>query len=366
MCSRRSLSSRTIISIFLVSLFVFLFPSCERTRITRKKIDTLFRTEVVLGTLCSVNLFEHGSEERYEEIFERLRQIEEVFSVNLIYSEISKVNAMAGIEPVAVSDDFIRVAKRSLIYAEITGGYFDPTIGPLVKLWGINTPQARVPSEEEIIQTLPLVNWRDFIIDEKAKTAFLQRPKMALDFGGIAKGYAADEVVAMLKSEEFPALIDLGGNVYLAGHKKDNAPWNVGIKNPLNKDGAVAALSLGGNLSAVTSGTYERFMDRGGKIYHHILNPKTGRPARPGMFSVTVVCPSSIDADALSTSLFIMGKEKGFMFLEALSHNETYADLAAKAREAQIVYITLHKEIISSDRLTGKIRLLSPDFKISE
>ena len=364
MRSGQSLSKRTIL--FLLSLSLLIFSSCERTRVTRKKVDSLFRTEVVLGTLCSVNLFEHGSEERYEEIFERLRQIEEIFNVNLIYSEVSKVNAMAGIEAVAVSDDFIRVAKSSLAYAEITGGYFDPTIGPLVKLWGINTPQARVPTEEEIIQTLPLVNWRDFIIDETAKTAFLKRPKMALDFGGIAKGYAADEIAAMLKPEEHPALIDLGGNVYLAGSKKNDAPWNVGVKNPLNREGAVAALALGGNLSAVTSGTYERFMERGGKIYHHILNPKTGRPARAGLFSVTVVCPSSINADALSTSLFVMGKEKGLAFLEALKNTSLDADLAACARQTQTVYITLKKEIYASEGLSDKIRLLAPDFKISE
>ncbi|MBQ2528661.1 MAG: FAD:protein FMN transferase, partial [Treponema sp.] len=191
---------------------------------------------------------------------------------------------------------------------------------PLVKLWGINTDHAKVPSQSEIDEALPLVDYKSVEImeDGNQKKVFLKQKGMSLDLGGIAKGYAADEIAKILSEEKIDcAIIDLGGNIYLWGKKKNGAPWNVGIKNPFDEKGSPALLlSCGENLSVVTSGIYERNFVQDGKLYHHILNPKTGFPGDDKYKSVTIVSSSSMEADALSTSAFLLGPEKYFSLFD--------------------------------------------------
>ena len=270
-------------------------------------------TVQVLGTVCTVNLYEDGSDRLYDLVFERLDQIDSVFNLNNPDSEINKINAAAGKNPVEVCDDVYTVLNASLYYAEKSDGAFDPTIGPLVKLWGINTERARVPSEDEIQKTLLLVDWKKVQLkksNDKA-TVFLEEPGMSLDFGGIAKGFAADEICSILKKEKVKrAIIDLGGNILVWGNKPDGTPWKVGIKNPNNEAlEPPVLLKVEGGTSVVTSGVYERYFEQDGIIYHHILNPRTGYPVQNGLLSSTVVCSSSMDADALSTVSFVLGPE---------------------------------------------------------
>ncbi len=340
----------TFLSILLVSLSFGLFYSCEKKNLFKSSRHAApAKTQVVLGTVCSINLFEGGSEKNYELVFSRLRQLEQIFSVNLAYSEVSQVNAAAGLHPVEVSTELFFVAEKSLYYAQASGGLFDPTIGPLVKLWGINTPGARIPSDQELEETLPLVNWQNVVLDKEKKTIFLKEKGMSLDFGAIAKGYAADELIPLISKMTSSALIDLGGNVYLYGKKDDGSLWQVGIRNPLARDGVASALTLDGNLSAVTSGPYERFMEVGGTEFHHILNPKTGRPAETGLLSLTVISTSSVDADALSTTLFLLGPRKCPDFLKNFP-------------PCEVVFIDENRAISYTKALSGKIRIINPDF----
>jgi thiamine biosynthesis lipoprotein len=284
------------------------------------------RSEAVLGTACTVNAFSDGTAGLYDELFARLAQIDDAFSVNKDTSEVSAVNRAAGRNAVHVSADVMYVAETALHYADVSGGAFDPAIGPLVKLWGINTDHARVPSQAEIDSVLPLVNWRDVAAVPDSTdlhhggTLFLRHEGMALDFGGIAKGYAADELVKILRAHHVKrAVIDLGGNIYVYGKKKDGSPWHVGIKDPDNPEGdPITVLDVEPDSTVVTSGIYERFFIRNGILYHHILDPETGYPAASGRKSVTIVGHSSIQADALSTSVFIMEKQQG----EKLAENE--------------------------------------------
>src|SRR5574344_1116075 len=148
------------------------------------------RTEQVLGTVCTINAYDEGTDELYGELFARLTQIDNEFSVTKSSSELSEVNRAAGSHVVAVTDDVLSVLKIALQYAELSDGAFDPTIGPLVKLWGINTDHARMPSQQEIDEALPLVNWRNVLIN--GNEVILLKKGMSLDLGGIAKGYAAD------------------------------------------------------------------------------------------------------------------------------------------------------------------------------
>ncbi len=266
-----------------------------------------------LGTVCSVNAFEDGNEDLYTAIAVRLQEIDSAFNVNRPDSSLSKINWAAGKSPVVVEQDVITVIRSALSFAERSDGAFDPTIGPLVVLWDICGDNPKVPSQREIDAALSLVNWRKLRLDEESASVFLEEEGMRLDLGGIAKGYAADEIVKILQKRKVKrAVIDLGGNIYVFGGKKDGSLWKVGVKNPADKGASVASvLSVEGNLSVVTSGNYERFFVSEGKRYHHIINPKTGYPGENELASVTIISASSMEADAMSTTAFLLG-EKAF------------------------------------------------------
>ncbi len=271
-------------------------------------------TTQLLGTFCTVNLYEDGSNRLYQMLFERLDEIDSEFNLNNPDSELNKINNAAGVSEVQVGDDLALVLETALYYAQKSDGAFDPTIGPLVRLWGINTPDAKVPSQDEIENALSLVDWKKVQLKKSnAKTTvFLEQPGMILDLGGIAKGFAADELCLILQEKKVRrAIIDLGGNILVWGSKKDEAPWKVGIKNPCDQTlEPPVVLKVRGGTSVVTSGLYERYFEQDGNIYHHILNPKTGYPMQNGILSSTVVSPSSMTADALSTTSFLLGPEE--------------------------------------------------------
>jgi thiamine biosynthesis lipoprotein len=293
------------------------------------------QTESVLGTLCRIELFGGGNRELYDRLFSRLYEIERLMSTNLADSEVSRINEAAGIVPVPVSPELFTVLERALYFAKASDGAFDPTIGPLVRLWGIGGDSPKVPGKKEIDAALALVNWKD--IDLKRGTgnvpagnnvtAFLRRRGMALDLGAIAKGFAADELVKILRETGIKsAVIDLGGNIYVYGTRPrgrffsesgETAKWRVGIQNPLDDRGAYAGYLETDEASIVTSGIYERFFIENGKRYHHILDTLTGFPVENGLLAVTIAAGTSMDADALSTAVFALGREKGAALAEA-------------------------------------------------
>jgi len=195
-------------------------------------------------------------------------------------------------------------------------------VGPLVKLWGIGTEHARVPSKAEISKILPLVDYRQIELDEKNNSVFLKRPGMSIELGGIAKGYAADEAVKVLRQNGVKhGTVDLGGNIIVIGTKPDGKLWKIGIQNPFFKTrGSIVATVEVADKTLVTSGPYERYIEKDGKIYHHILDTRTGFPVENELMSVTIIAESSIDADALSTTVFAMGLEEGMDFVESIEN----------------------------------------------
>jgi thiamine biosynthesis lipoprotein len=298
------------------------FSGCSRGKLLSQEKA---QTEFVLGTICSVNLFEGGTQKRYAAIFSRIREIEDVMSANRPGTDLDRINQNAGIAPVKVDTELIAVLERALRYAGASDGAFDPTVGPLVKLWGIGSDAARVPAQEEIDRALALIDWRDLIIDKAAGTAFLRRPGMALDLGAIAKGYAADEAVRIAGQNGVRrAIIDLGGNIFVYGTRqktagKESAPWRIGIQDPRDDRGAYIGVIQATNKSIVTSGIYERFfVDLDGNRYHHLLSTRDGYPVRNGLLSVTIIADHSIDADGLSTAAFTLGYEKGRALVESV------------------------------------------------
>lgn len=281
--------------------------------------DPLRGSEYVLGTICTISLLDGGSEAALQSVFARLREIEARMSANREGTEISAINERSGKSPVRVSPDTLLVIKKALEYARLSDGAFDPTIGPVVKLWNIGLEGQRVPGNREIEDALPLVDWRSVVLDERASTVFLPKVGMRLDLGAIAKGYAADETARILAERKVrAAVVDLGGNVLVFGKKADGSLWRVGVQNPFNDRGDYLGIMNMPAGTVVTSGVYERFFEQDGKRYHHILDTRTGRPVESGLVSVTVVAPSSIDADALSTTLFVLGRARGLALVKTL------------------------------------------------
>ena len=280
------------------------------------------QTRPVLGTVCTVQLFENGKQKYYDTLFERLDQIEAHMSMNIPSSDIARINAASGGQKIAVHDDTFKVIRRALDIAQLSDGAFNPASGALVKLWNIGSDAPHLPSQEEIEDSLVLCDWRSVVLSEDGEEKFVYLPVKgtALDLGGIAKGFAADELAALIKKLKIPrAIIDLGGNIYAVGEKKGKEAWKVGIKNPFDSAASpVVALSVK-DVSVVTSGVYERFFVYEGRLFHHLLDCKTGYPADNGLMSVTIVSGSSMDADALATAVFVMGKERGMDLLRRMN-----------------------------------------------
>jgi thiamine biosynthesis lipoprotein len=286
-------------------------------------------TAFALGTVCKISLYEAGAARLYTTLFDRLAEIENILSVNKNGSDIDLVNQNAGKNPVKVHPELIETLKRALFFAEMTAtdgvAAFDPTIGPLVQLWGIGTDGGgRVPEAAAIAEALSRVDWREVEVNEAENTVYLRKSGMALDLGGIAKGYAADALVKIIRDRGFTrAVIDLGGNIYACGERRAGPlglrrqPWRVGVQNPLGARGTYLGVAEVSDKTLVTSGVYERFFENDGKRYHHILSTETGAPVWNGLLSVTIIAGNSMDADALSTAAFALGPEKARALLAA-------------------------------------------------
>ena len=292
------------------------------------------RIDFALGTVCSIDLFQKGHDHVYDDVFTRLREIDNLMSSFLAASDVSRINAAAGIAPVRVHEDVFNLITKAIYYAEISGGAFDPTVGPLVSLWGINGSNPRIPSQNEIDEILPLINWQDVVMDAETFSVFLPHRGMALDLGAIAKGYAADEAVKIiLEGGITRAKIDFGGNIIMSGEKADKSPWRVGIQNPGEARGVILGIVDVIDKSVVTSGVYERSFEENSFRYHHIFLPSDGYPVNNGLSSVTIIAGNSADADALSTAVFAMGYEKGRDLIESLQGIEAvfvFEDLSVR------------------------------------
>ena len=244
-------------------------------------------------------------------------RLETIFSRSLPNSEINEVNRQAGLKPVSVSHEVIYVAVQAYYYARISDGAFDPTIAPLIDLWGFLGHNYRLPTTAEIENILPLVDYTLLEIDSEQSSLFLPREDMGLELGGIAKGYIVDRALEALSSEGIEhAFINAGGDIGLIGTRTDGSPWRIGVRHPREENKIIAVFPATGG-AVVTSGDYERFFSEEGITYHHILDPETGMPARE-LASVTIAAQTAIDADALSTAVFVLGPTKGLALIESL------------------------------------------------
>jgi thiamine biosynthesis lipoprotein len=276
-----------------------------------------------MGTLATISAWgydETSTSETVNRAFEAMEKVDQLMSNYKPDSELSQVNRQAGLQPIKVSPETLEVIKASIYYSQLSDGAFDVTIAPLVKSWGFFKKQGRVPSQEEIQSKRALVDYKQIAIDEKESMVFLKRPLMEIDLGAIAKGYGVDKAVEELKKAGITAaLVNLSGNIYAMGKPPDKPEWEVGVKDPKSKEEITGVISLK-DKAISTSGNYENYFIIDGKRYGHLIDPKTGHPIDNKLLSVTVVAANAMATDALSTAIFILGKEVGKALIEKLDN----------------------------------------------
>lgn len=249
-----------------------------------------------------------------EQIWEACAHYEQLLSKTVEGSDVYRINQAQG-QPVTVDAETWRILKRAKEISALTEQAFCVTIAPMTAMWDFTGGTKRMPTQEQRLAALPLLDDNRLILGEN-NTVTLDAG-MQIDLGGIAKGYIADQVAAMVRPLVVGATLNFGGNVYAVGHKPDGSAFNLGLQKPGSISGTALAVVKATDVSMVTSGTYERYFELDGVTYHHILDPKTGLPADSDLCSVTIMSESSMDADALATACIVMGLEKARQLLEA-------------------------------------------------
>lgn len=309
----------TISILLLIIAVIIIFSLISIFATGKYEKNEVIRSGYALGTIINLNACGNKAQKAIDEAFERLNNIDDKMSAFKENSDISKINYGAGTREEVISSDTYFVVKKAVEYSKILEGTFDPTIRPLVKLWSIGTKEEKIPESSEIETTLKLVNYNDVVLEESNHSIMLKHKKQALDVGGIAKGFAADEVRDIfLKHNIKSGLIDLGGNIFALGSKEDGSAWRVGIQNPFKSRGEFLGILSVENKSIVTSGNYERYFMKDGKRFHHIIDPKTGYPSESKIISATIISDNSIDGDGLSTGVYILGVEKSLSIIEKI------------------------------------------------
>ena len=271
-----------------------------------------------LGTYVRLTLYNtKDADAKLKRADDLIKSLENLFSMNISSSDVARLNDAGGkwTEISAATADLL---SKAIAIAWLTDGAFSPALGGLTSLWKIGTPEARVPSDEEIAAALQHIDYTKIELKSENGKHFARLPLgMALDLGAIAKGRVADILKSSLAAEGVKsAIIDLGGNLDFIGEPARGGPWRAGLQHPAGRRGEYFGVVEVTGLSVVTSGPYERFFEKDGVRYHHILDPATGRPARSGLASVTIIDADSTRADALCTALFVMGEARAREFLQ--------------------------------------------------
>ncbi len=342
---KRQTSLLLCICIFLITLS----GGCSANNASVSKSGFYF------DTIIKITLYGTNDTNLIDGCFKLAEKYENMFSNTIPESDISKINENAG-EYIEVSDETVTLIQKGIEYGRISNGKFDITLGKLTDLWDFsnisknlsdddNKAEASVlPSPVEIEECLSHISYENIQID--GNSIMLADPDAKLDLGGIAKGYIADKMKEYLLSEGVTAgIINLGGNILTLGEKANGSSYQIGIQKPFAEDNtAIAKLSLS-DYSIVSSGVYERFYQINGKLYHHILNPKTGYPVENNLYGVTIISKDSADGDALSTACFALGLEEGMALVESLE-------------DVEAVFITDEYEMVTSSGIGKTISFI--------
>lgn len=319
------------IALLICGCFLLTMCSCDFQREAKTEITAM-------NTLMSIRVFSSSqvnNEEATQLFIDKINEFDELFDANNENSDVFRINGSK--TEIKVSEDTAEIIEKSILANKLTEGAFDITIMPVLRLWGFDNGNYGVPENADIKKALSLVG------EDKLKlknNTVIKSKGTEISLGGIAKGFAGDELLEIAKENGVSAVISLGGNIILCGENAEKGEWTVGIKNPLDTNGLACTFKHKGNVSVVTSGGYERSFRKDGRTYHHIIDTKTGEPAESDLLSVTVIGKNGALCDAFSTALFAMGKEKAVTF--AKEHNDF-----------QYIFITEDKEIIATEGVSS-------------
>lgn len=321
-------------TLLLLSLTaLFLSAGCGRR-------EPITKTAFYFDTIIQITLYDDSKGTLIDDCFQMADAYEKLLSRTIPGSEIDQINHSNG-QAVTVSDDTIALVEKGISYYELSGGAFDLTLGEVSSLWDISGNPGSIPSPDEIAEALSHVGMDAVTVQGNQIT--LKDPLASLDLGGIAKGYIADKMKESLNEQGVTeGIINLGGNVLTLGPKSDGSPYVVGIQRPFSQEGALLLSVEITDGTVVSSGVYERYFQLEDTIYHHILDPKSGYPYDNGLYSVSILCKSSADADALSTTCFGLGLTEGLALIETLPDTEA-------------VFITDSYQVVVSSGMGEKI-----------
>ena len=285
--------------IYILSALLALLPLCSCAARQKEAQKTIY----AMGTVMELRAYGENADAALSEAEAEIIRLDALLSRGYADSEISKINKDGG---GTVSADTRAILQKGIEVSNKTDGAFDMCIAPLVDLWGFYSKEYHVPSDGEISEAKPKTYYKNLITDGES---VVLKNGAELDTGGIAKGYLSNRIIDIFKAQGInSAIISLGGNVQTLGKKADGSQWRVGIRDP---EGGLLGTLEAQDTAVITSGGYQRFFEEDGKTYHHIIDPETGRPAESGLKSVTIISSDGAAADALSTAVFVMGKERG-------------------------------------------------------
>jgi thiamine biosynthesis lipoprotein len=323
---------------------------CGRAPAPARPVAAVRGEHMTMGSLLVLTAWtgdEAGARRAFDAVFAEFDRLDALLSVWKPGSDVLRLNAAPAGTPVAVRAETRDVLRASEQVSTWTGGAFDVTFGALAEVWKFDHDQdGRAPTAAEIAARLPLVDHRAIVIDDGPGTARLTRPGIRVHLGGIGKGYAVDRAVAILRAAGLrDFMVQAGGDLYAAG-SAGGTPWRLGIQDPRGPADQPFATVEVADATFSTSGDYERFFERDGVRYHHILDPKTGQPAR-GCRSVTIVAREAVWADGLSTGVFILGPERGMALVERLP-------------DVEAVIVTADNRVLISSGLEGRVEMRRP------
>ncbi len=348
---------RTFATVLFSVLCVLIISSCTKQEKMYKESRTL------MDTYCTITVVSPSREKAAEAInkgFAEIKKLELLLNYFSDKSEITAINKTAGISPVTVSEETLEMMRKTLEISNATHGTFDPTIAPLIKLWNFSNKRRgnSVPNINLIKDLLDLVDYKKIVINNKSEI-FLLKKGMEIDLGGIAKGYAADKALEVIRALGInAALVAIAGDIRGFGSNTSGSAWKVGIQDPRPETGSekswediFASVSLE-DAAISTSGDYQRFFIKNGKRYHHILDPATGFPADTDLISASVIATKGYMADGLSTAVFALGTEKGLALLKTMG--------------VEGVLVNREKQVFITDGIIKKIDILKNEYLINE
>lgn len=348
---------KTIFFCMCVSLLtsgLYVNPSIDSDRSAYKHITKLMG---VRFEITAVSDDEELARKSIDTAIDEITRIEKLISSWDPNSETSDINRNAGIQPVQVSQELFDLIGRSKKVSRLTHGIFDISYASMDKIWKFDGSMQSVPPHADVVASVAKIGYDNIILDSQKRTVFLKENGMRIGFGAIGKGYAANMARDVMKKMGISSgLVNAGGDLITWGRMENDGDWRIGIANPKDKDNIFSWLIVS-EMAVVTSGNYEKYFMADGKKYSHIINPRTGYPAT-GTKSVTIICPNAELADALATSVFILGKKDGIDLIDQLKGIEclivTDEDELITSKNLKLNYYTKN-ETRANDQNTVKI-----------